>query len=308
MNINANDDDYASDEEEDLDEEDLIVQAAVTAAISAAFVVIDYSQTYYDKTPYHDSALSGAAWVCELLRGHPKRIRKELGVHKHIFRALIVALQDAGHRQSKFVTLEEQLAIFLYTCVTGLSLVHVCERFQRATETASKYVYSYVIIVMIANLVCCRYFLKMLLFFSSAPFYNDYVKLPRADAPIPPEIRNNPKFYPFFKDALGAIDGTHINCCPSAADRQAARDRKGGLTQNCLAICGFDMVFYYMFSGWEGSAADSTMFHDARVTDLPVPPGRYYLADAGFPTCASLVIPIRGKHYHLLEWSRADLR
>ena len=53
----------------------------------------------------------------------------------------------------------------------------------------------------------------------------------------------------------------------------AIRDRKGGLTQNCLAICGFDMVFYYMFSGWEGSAADSTMFHDAHFTDLPIPPG-----------------------------------
>jgi len=307
MDININNDNYV-DEEEDGEEEDLIIQAAATAAISAALAAIDYSQTYYDKTPYHDSALSGAAWVCELLTGHPKRIRKELGVHKHVFRALIVALQEAGHTRSKFVTLEEQLAIFLYTCVTGLSLIHVCERFQRAPETASKYVYPYVIIVMIADLVCCRYFLKMLFFFSSAPFYNDYVKLPHANAPIPPEIRNNSKFYPFFKDALGAIDGTHINCCPSAADRQAARDRKGGLTQNCLAICGFDMVFYYMFSGWEGSAADSTMFHDARVTDLPVPPGRYYLANAGFPTCASLLIPIRGRRYHLQEWSRANLR
>ena len=69
------------------------------------------------------------------------------------------------------------------------------------------------------------------------------------------------------------IDDTHINCCLIAADQQAARDRKGGLTQNCLAICGFDMVFYYIFSGWEGSAADLTMFHDACVTDLPIPPG-----------------------------------
>ena len=113
----------------------------------------------------------------------------------------------------------------------------------------------------------------MLFFFSSAPFYNDHVKLPHANAPIPPEIQNKPKFYPFFKNTLGAIDGTHINCCPSMADRQAARDRKGSLTQNCLVICGFNKVFYYMFSGWEGSAEDSTMFQDACVTDLPVPPG-----------------------------------
>ena len=44
------DDQFDSDEEQDLEEENLNVQAA--AAISIAFAVIDYSQTYYDKTPY----------------------------------------------------------------------------------------------------------------------------------------------------------------------------------------------------------------------------------------------------------------
>ena len=67
------------------------------------------------------------------------------------------------------------------------------------------------------------------------------------------------------------------------------------------------MTFYYVFSGWEGSAADSTMFHDARITNLPVPAGKYYLADAGFPTTASLIIPFRRKCYHLKEWGRANL-
>ena len=68
------------------------------------------------------------------------------------------------------------------------------------------------------------------------------------------------------------------------------------------------MVFYYVFSGWDGSTADVTMFQDARITDLPIPPGRYYLADAGFPTCSALLIPIRGTRYHLQEWGRANLR
>jgi hypothetical protein len=49
------------------------------------------------------------------------------------------------------------------------------------------------------------------------------------------------------------------------------------------------MKFFYVFSGWEGSASDAPMFHDACVTDLPVPSGKYYLADAGFPVCAVLV-------------------
>jgi hypothetical protein len=195
--------------EYDEDEEDLVIQAAVTAAIAISSALIDYSETYYDKTPYHDSALTGAAWVLELLTGHPKRIRRELGVNKHIFQALIISLGNARYQPSKFVSLEEQLAIFLYTCITGLSLVHVCERFQRVVDIASKYV-----IPSFSHYNAdtgYRYFHKMLTFFSSPPFYNEYVKLPSADVPVPPEIQDNPKFYPFFEGALGAIDGTHIN-------------------------------------------------------------------------------------------------
>jgi hypothetical protein len=76
--------------------------------------------------------------VQELLHGHSERIRTELGVHKEVFHALIQELQSMGHGDSKYVTLEEQLAIFLYTSVTGLSLRHVGERFQRANGTISK--------------------------------------------------------------------------------------------------------------------------------------------------------------------------
>jgi DDE superfamily endonuclease len=146
----------------------------------------------------------------------------------------------------------------------------------------------------------------MLIFFSSPPFYNQYVHLPIIGAPVPPIILNNPKFFPFFSDALGAIDGTHINYSATAEMRQAARDRKGGITQNCLAICGFNMIFYYMFSRWDGSAADSTMFYDARMTDLHVPEGKYYLADVGFLICDALLIPKQGVRYHLAEWGRAQ--
>ena len=101
---------------------------------------------------------------------------------------------------------------------------------------------------------------------------------------------------------------THINCSATAEMHQAARDYKGGITQNCLAICGFVMNFYYIFSGWDGSAANSTMFYDARITDLKIPVGKYYLADAGFPICDTLLIPKRGVCYHLAEWGHAHQR
>lgn len=153
-----------------------------------------------------------------------------------------------------------------------------------------------------------RYFIKVLNALSTGPFYQKYVQLPTPDAPVPPFIANNPKFFPFFCNAIGAIDGTHINCCPSAADRHAAHNRKGVLTQNCLACVSWDMKFLYMISGWEGSAADATLYAHSRFTDLPIPPGKYYLADAGFGACDTLLVPYRGVRYHLAEWGRADLR
>jgi hypothetical protein len=148
----------------------------------------------------------------------------------------------------------------------------------------------------------------MLRAFASDPFYAKYVKMPHLDAPTPPEIAFNPKFYPYFKDALGALDGTHIVCAPSEADRQNCRNRKGFLSLNCLAACSFDLQFTYVLNGWEGSANDATVYNDARVHDFRVPEGRYYLADAGYATRPELLIPYRGVRYHLAEWERADRR
>lgn len=74
--------------------------------------------------PYHTSALTGQAWVLELMAGHPGRIRCELGVSIEVFAALVAYLREIGVEQSKYVTLEEQVAIFLYMAVTGLSIRH----------------------------------------------------------------------------------------------------------------------------------------------------------------------------------------
>jgi hypothetical protein len=90
------------------------------------------------RLPYHTSILTGEGWVMELLAGHPERIRCELGVHCHVFLQLIQELRQLGHDRSKYVSLEEQLAIFLYISVTGLTIRHVGERFQRSNETISR--------------------------------------------------------------------------------------------------------------------------------------------------------------------------
>jgi hypothetical protein len=83
--------------------------------------------------------------VLELLIGHPDRIRTSLGVDKAMFTHLVSALRLIGLSDSRYVTLEEQVAIFLYGVVTGLPIRHIAERFQRSNDTVSKYVCYFVL-------------------------------------------------------------------------------------------------------------------------------------------------------------------
>ena len=127
------------DEEEDSDEEkDLIPPEAFQIFLNAFSLIfevafkamIDDYAHHYIHTPYHTSSLSGAGWVEELLTGHPQHIQNELGVSQGMFIILIKALQLAGLQSSCHMSMEEQLAIFLYTAVTGMSCIHVGEHFQ----------------------------------------------------------------------------------------------------------------------------------------------------------------------------------
>ena len=75
--------------------------ACLVMALSSAVERI--SAGWFDKWAYHTSALSGGAWVMELLTGHPDRIYTELGVRLHVFEALIDALRALGLEDSREV-------------------------------------------------------------------------------------------------------------------------------------------------------------------------------------------------------------
>ncbi|KAF8152519.1 hypothetical protein B0H34DRAFT_663958 [Crassisporium funariophilum] len=85
-----------------------------------------------------------------------------------------------GYADSKHLMLEEQVAIFLYTCVTGLSICHVGEHFQHANSTIS------------------IYFQHILNTLSLPPFHTKYVRLPQEGDLVPNYIKDNKKLYPFF--------------------------------------------------------------------------------------------------------------
>lgn len=61
---------------------------------------------------------------------------------------------------------------------------------------------------------------------------------------------------PYFRDFIGALDGTHAYFRPPSVNR-GFRGRKAETTMNFLAICNFSMKFIYAFVGVSGRAHDT---------------------------------------------------
>jgi hypothetical protein len=199
--------------------------------------------------------------------------------------AELASTGDLG--DSRYITAQEQLAIFIYWMVHGSSQRELQERFQRSGDTIS------------------RYLNKGLLLLTGS-FYEKYVKDPVNE--IPEKIFMNSRWYPFFKYCRGAVDGVHVSAFALACDILRYRDRHGDISQNCFAACDFDMRFVYIMAGYEGTAADGLLFNCARQHGFSLPEGCYYLADAGFANCDLLLAPYRGIRYHLNEWKRGGQR
>ena len=131
------------------DSEEVIEYMSIYVLMKAAQAIVEYITPLYDKIPYHTSALSGKAWVLELLNGHPKCIHCELAVHKYIFNALIKELSTMGLKPLWNVTSKEKLSILLYKRVTGLSVEHVGEHFQHSNDTISGYCFLLIFLIIL---------------------------------------------------------------------------------------------------------------------------------------------------------------
>lgn len=137
-------------------------------------------------------------------------------------------------------------------------------------------------------------------------FAKAIIKLPSTDTPR--FIRRNPKFFPFFEDCIGAVDGSHYDSRPPSAYTEVFRNRKGAITTNVMTAVDFQGRFIHILPGWEGSAHDWKVYVDAIRRGFVVPEGKYLLADAGYNCSHRLLTPYRGIRYHLQETARHGLR
>jgi hypothetical protein len=198
-----------------------------------------YWHNNFNKNIQHDSKLTGKQWMDELLEGHEARIRDNLGVSREGFLHLEKVLKEESTLQAtKYMGTKEQLGLFLYAVTTDLSMRKLVERFQRSTETIQ------------------RTYHKVMRSFLYKDFYDSNIQTNPA-SPLSEYNELNRSFFPYFKDCVGAIDGTHIPISPPENIKSNYRNRKGELSQNVLAVCNFDMRFTDILCGWEGSVSDS---------------------------------------------------
>ncbi|KAL5541366.1 hypothetical protein UlMin_042457 [Ulmus minor] len=123
--------------------------------MTLGYMALNMGQRYVnriERLPMHTSIRTGHQYMLELLNQHPDRMFNKIRMYRSCFEMLIQVLrQQTTLQNSRYLTLEEQVMIFVYT----------------------------------------------------------FIKPPNFDA-IPDEIRWNPKYYPYFQNCVGAIDGTHI--------------------------------------------------------------------------------------------------
>uniref|UniRef100_J3MDX7 DDE Tnp4 domain-containing protein n=1 Tax=Oryza brachyantha TaxID=4533 RepID=J3MDX7_ORYBR len=111
-----------------------------------------------------------------------------------------------------------------------------------------------------------------------------------------PRLRNR-RFYPYFKDCIGAIYGTHVPCVVPGNKVEQYMSRKGMTTQNVMAVCDFDMRFTFVLASWPESVQDMRVFEDTMSTYghlFPHPPaGKYYLVDSRYADRPNILLHIR---------------
>ncbi|GAV91772.1 LOW QUALITY PROTEIN: DDE_4 domain-containing protein, partial [Cephalotus follicularis] len=201
-----------------------------------------------------------------------EKCRYIIRIGPQAFLRLCDILQKFGGLQpTQRASIKEQVGIFLYTLGHTVSNRTIQFFFCRSGETVSRHFHN----------------------------VNNTFLISPMDQKFLPKF-SIAEVLPYFKDCIGAIDGTHVRVKVSNEDAPWYLVRKDCPSQNLLAACSFDLRFTYVLSGWEGTSSDSRIIKNAlsRVVKLKIPEGKFNYKMSG-----GLIAPYKGVRYHLKEFS-----
>lgn len=136
------------------------------------------SGNYIPKELTHALASTGAKFIDEVLSGQNERCLENFRMDKHVFYKLCDILQGKGLlRHTNRIKIEEQLAMFMFIIGHNLRTRAVQELFRYSGETISRHFNNVLNAIRAISL--------------------DFFQPPGSD--VPPEISEDPRFYPYFK-------------------------------------------------------------------------------------------------------------
>ncbi|XP_077245981.1 uncharacterized protein LOC143885806 [Tasmannia lanceolata] len=190
--------------------------AAGTAVALAA--VIEEQEAFFECSPYENTYLTPRTFLPYALRTD-EHCHDLLRMNVECFTRFVHILKGTGRlTDTLHCSVEEQFDIFLHIISHDLRNRCMKAYFRRSGETVS------------------RYFSKVL---DAIMSLSDLlIKPPSPDTPA--QIRANGRLYPYFKNCIGAVDGTHIRAKVPFDTRGRFLCRKGWTSQNVLAACDFD--------------------------------------------------------------------
>ena len=119
------------------DSEEELDYVSIYILIKTAEAIVEHATPLYDKTLYHTYFSSFGQSMGSRAPEWPSKVYLLRACS--VFYALIKELSTMGLKPSRNIMSEEKLLIFLYKCVTGLSVEHVGEHVQHSNHTISEY-------------------------------------------------------------------------------------------------------------------------------------------------------------------------
>ncbi|XP_010276161.1 PREDICTED: putative nuclease HARBI1 isoform X1 [Nelumbo nucifera] len=230
---------------------------------------------------------SGAEYVKRLMLSNSNMCEELMRVNGQVFLNMCALFREKGWLQdSRYISVEEKMATFMFTLNHNLRSHFVKQRFKHSSQMMSKYFHDV---------------LRAMLHFSK-----EMIMPPSFDEDSL-QFQTHTQLRQVFKGAVGALDGILVNAY-IPRDSQISYLPRGGRVccQNVLAICDFNMIFTFVWAGWEGAAHDSQVLMETMSNpenNFPLPPSdKYYLCDDAYMHTRGFMTPYRNARYWLPDF------
>lgn len=173
--------------------------------------------------------MTGIQWFEERAK-NPKAFYSMFRMRRSVFFPLHdLLVEKYGLTPTCNMSTKEALALFLWTLGTCQTTDNVADRFEHSKSLINKKFHE--VLECVDRMA------------------GDYLR-PKDPtfSHVHPTLENKKKFCAHFKNAVGAIDGTHIPVIVPKEEEIKYMNRKVFTSQNVMAMCDFDMRFTFVVS------------------------------------------------------------